>query len=43
MARDRLPSWPHEKLSVLAEQPSIFYDLLTPELLEQVCILTVDF
>ena len=40
VARDRIPNWPHEKLSVLAEQPSIFYDLLTPELLEQVCTLT---
>lgn len=37
VAKDRIPSWPHDKLTVLAEQPSIFYDLMTDVMLEQVC------
>lgn len=36
VAKDRLPSWPHEKLTVLAEQPSIFYDLMNDAMMEQV-------
>ncbi len=36
VAKDRLPSWPHDKLTVLAEQPSIFYDLMTEAMMEQV-------
>ncbi|CAL5221103.1 g3236 [Coccomyxa viridis] len=36
VTRDKIPGWPHDKLTVLAEQSSVFYDLMTPELLEQV-------
>ena len=36
VTRDRIPNWPHDKLTVLAEQSSVFYDLMTPEVLEQV-------
>ncbi|CAL8468957.1 g8498 [Coccomyxa elongata] len=36
VAKDRLPSWPHDKLTVLAEQPSIFYDLMNEAMMEQV-------
>ena len=36
VAKDRLPSWPHDKLTVLAEQPSIFYDLMNETMMEQV-------
>lgn len=39
MTRDKIPSWPHDKLTVLAEQSSVFYDLMIPELVEQVIIL----
>ena len=39
VTRDKIPSWPHDKLTVLAEQSSIFYDLMIPELVEQVIIL----
>ena len=41
MTRDKIPNWPHDKLTVLAEQSSVFYDLMTPELLEQVLTLTL--
>jgi hypothetical protein len=34
--RERLPGWPGERLTVLAEQASVFYDLLTPDLMELV-------
>lgn len=37
VAKDRIPNWPHEKLTVLAEQPSIFYDLMSEAMLDQVC------
>lgn len=37
VTKDRIPNWPHDKLTVLAEQPSIFYDLMTDVMLEQVC------
>ncbi len=39
VTRDKIPSWPHDKLTVLAEQSSIFYDLMVPELVEQVTVL----
>lgn len=38
VAKDRLPTWPHDKLIVLAEQPSIFYDLMTETMVDQVCM-----
>ncbi len=41
MTRDKIPGWPHDKLTVLAEQSSVFYDLMTPELLEQVHLRTL--
>ena len=37
VARDRLPAWPSDKLMVLSESPSAFYDLMPPQLVEQVC------
>lgn len=40
VTRDKIPNWPHDKLTVLAEQSSVFYDLMTPELVEQVLALT---
>ena len=36
VAKDRLPTWPSDKLTVLAESPSAFYDLMPPQLIEQV-------
>lgn len=39
VTRDKIPNWPHDKLTVLAEQSSVFYDLMTLEILEQVRIL----
>ena len=39
MTRDKIPNWPHDKLTVLAEQSSVFYDLMMPELVEQVIVL----
>lgn len=39
VTRDKIPSWPHDKLTVLAEQSTVFYDLMIPELVEQVIIL----
>ena len=36
VARDRLPTWPADKLTVLSESPSAFYDLMPPQLVEQV-------
>ena len=39
VTRDKIPSWPHDRLTVMAEQSSVFYDLMTPELVEQVLVL----
>lgn len=36
MTRDKIANWPHDKLTVMAEQSAVFYDLMTPELVEQV-------
>lgn len=36
VTKDRLAQWPFGKLSVLAEQSSTFYDLMTPQLMELV-------
>jgi hypothetical protein len=37
VAKDRIPSWPHESLTVLAEHSSVFYDLMTDAMMDQVC------
>ncbi|KAK9811206.1 hypothetical protein WJX73_010422 [Symbiochloris irregularis] len=36
VGRDRIPSWPSDKLSVLAEHSSTLYDLLSHDLIDQV-------
>lgn len=39
MARERLPGWPGDRLTALAEQASVFYAIVTPELMDLVrCI-----
>lgn len=35
VAKDRLPTWPAEKLTVLAEHSSVFYDLFSDSKLQQ--------
>ena len=37
VARDRILAWPSSKLSVLAEHSALFYDLMPPQVVEQVC------
>jgi hypothetical protein len=39
VSKEQIPSWPQEKLTVLAEHSSIFYDLMTSSMLEQVTAL----
>jgi len=39
VARDRIATWPGDTLSVFAEHPSVFYDLMTDQLLNEVCAL----
>ena len=36
MARERLPGWPGDQLTALAEQAPLFYAVLTPELVDLV-------
>ncbi len=36
VTRDRIATWPSDSLAVFAEHPSIFYDLMTDQLLDQV-------
>ena len=36
VAKDRIPGWPSERLIVLAEHSSIFYDLMSDSVVEQV-------
>ena len=36
VAKDRIAAWPSDQLMVYAEHPSLFYDLMTDQLLEQV-------
>ena len=36
VARDRIATWPGDALAVFAEHPSIFYDLMTEQLLSEV-------
>lgn len=36
VSKDRIPTWPHDQLTVLAESASIFYDLMTEAMVDQV-------
>lgn len=36
VAKDRIPGWPSERLTVLAEHSSTFYDLMSDSVVEQV-------
>ena len=36
VARDRIAAWPSDQLVVFAEHPSLFYDLMTEQLMDQV-------
>ncbi len=36
VARDRIASWPADTLAVFAEHPSVFYDLMTDQLMNEV-------
>ena len=36
VTRDRIATWPSDSLVVFAEHPSLFYDLMTDQLLDQV-------
>ena len=38
VGRDRIAAWPNDALSVFAEHPSVFYDLMTDQLLNEVRI-----
>ncbi len=35
VAKDRLPRWPGDRLVVLAEHSSLFYDVMTESLMDQ--------
>ena len=37
VTRDRIAAWPSERLAVLAEHSSVFYDLMSDSVLEQAC------
>lgn len=36
ISREKVPSWPLDKLTVLAEHSSVIYDLMPDQLIEQV-------
>ena len=36
VARDRIAGWPSDQLLVYAEHPTLFYDLMTEQLMDQV-------
>jgi hypothetical protein len=37
VGKNKMPNWPSDKLTVLAEHSSIFYDIMTEQLLDAVC------
>ena len=38
VSREKLPGWPSDRLTVLVEQAAVFYDIMTPDIMERVRI-----
>ena len=38
VSREKLPGWPGDRLTVLVEQAAVFYDIMTPDMMDLVRI-----